>query len=123
MPVCCICGSRISDIGSNNPFPLCDYDDNESVCCNDCNNMVTYARIMQIKSNNTSNKLNVGDKISLFWTKNSTIPTETIAGGRFLSGEVEKVIENSNPDLVEYEGSWGSFTVKATDQYVVNVDG
>jgi hypothetical protein len=46
--VCCICGRKTYGYG-NNPYPLCDIDDYESKCCDECNNTyVIPARIMKI---------------------------------------------------------------------------
>lgn len=33
---CCLCGRKFSGYG-NNPYPLCDIDDYDSRCCDDCN--------------------------------------------------------------------------------------
>lgn len=46
---CCLCGAECEGFG-NNPFPLCNADDYESRCCDDCDDtLVLTARLMQIK--------------------------------------------------------------------------
>lgn len=43
---CCICGKEVEQFG-NNPYPLCDKDDYDSRCCNECDqDKVIPARIM-----------------------------------------------------------------------------
>lgn len=110
---CCICGCEITNYG-NNPFPLCDSDDYESRCCDVCNEMVIKARIVQSKLKNK--KLNVGDNIVIFYSKNSNNPTESIANGKFLAGIVEEVLEDK--ESTKYKGTWGNFVLNETDQYV-----
>lgn len=34
---CCFCSTPITDDESNNPFPLCEVEDNIAVCCDQCN--------------------------------------------------------------------------------------
>lgn len=41
---CCICGEEFTGFG-NNPWPLCERNDFDSRCCNECNELVITARI------------------------------------------------------------------------------
>lgn len=54
---CNLCGKEIVGFG-NNPYPLCNDDDFESRCCDDCNNnYVIGARIIGL-----NRKLSLGDR-------------------------------------------------------------
>lgn len=92
---CCICGKEINNYG-NNPFPLCAKSDYESRCCDVCNDFVTQARILSLKKKEEKN-MAIGDHlIVVFWSKNSTQPTETINdNGRFLAGHIEKITDKN----------------------------
>lgn len=51
---CCICGKKFIGWG-NNPYPLCDKDDYESRCCDECNdNHVIPARLAILASRGKS---------------------------------------------------------------------
>lgn len=112
---CSICGQPIERWG-NNPFPLCNKDDYESRCCDDCNIMVVNARIIQ--SGKTDENIEVGDTLMIFYAKNSTIPTEIIGEQRkFASGTVESIDKQDKKTI--YKGSWGSFILDSeTDQFI-----
>ena len=44
--ICCLCGQEFAGYG-NNPYPLCDRDDYESRCCDECDrNKVIPARML-----------------------------------------------------------------------------
>ena len=112
---CSICGWQIVGFG-NNPFPLCSVDDYESRCCDDCNDMVLNARIIQsVKKDET---IEVGDHLMIFYAKNSTEPTTMIGEQRkFLSGTVES-IDKQNKKII-YKGSWGNFVIDSeTDRFI-----
>lgn len=52
---CCICGREFEGFG-NNPYPLCDKDDFESRCCDECDNLyVIPARIKKLMEKRKEN--------------------------------------------------------------------
>ncbi len=112
---CCICGNPVGQWG-NNPFPLCNKDDYESRCCDNCNEMVIQARIIQ--SGKRDQKIEVGDDLMIFYAKNSTSPTEIIKDqNKFLAGTINSIVQKDKSTI--YEGTWGSFTLDSeTDQFV-----
>lgn len=113
---CCICELPIIDYG-NNPFPLVAADDYDSRCCDECNMQVIRARIAMSKKD--QNKPKKDDTLVLFYTKNSTAPTESLRdNGKFLAGIVEDVVQTEKN--ITYKGSWGNFIVDdETDQFTV----
>ena len=45
---CCLCGIKFEGYG-NNPYPLCDVNDYDSRCCNECNSKyVIPSRIIMV---------------------------------------------------------------------------
>ena len=112
---CSICGCQISGFG-NNPFPLCNVDDYESRCCDECNIMVVNARIIQ--SGKKDETIEVGDQLMIFYAKNSAEPTTMIGEQRkFLPGTVESI--DKQDKKIIYKGSWGNFVIDSeTDQFI-----
>lgn len=115
--ICCICGVTLldSDIGCN-PWPLAGRHEHK-VCCNDCDKLVNSARRMQrFNQERFDTEIKVGDNIAIFWSQDSTIPTEFITKNKeFLRGKVEKIIKRKGS--IYYCGSWGSFRIAKTDEY------
>lgn len=112
---CCICEKTIKGYG-NNPDPICSIDDNESRCCDLCNEFVIKARLLKINSADSEPK--VGDTLVIFWSKNSTKPTEFIKNnGKFIAGEVTEIKENNI--VKEYIGTWGNYTILNTDSFSI----
>lgn len=46
---CCLCGEYFEGHG-NNPYPLCDKDDYDSRCCNDCDTLFVIPARMKLLS-------------------------------------------------------------------------
>ena len=111
---CMICGNEITNYG-NNPYPLCQRDDYDSRCCDDCDQFVIQARLMTMrgKVNEYLDKdgditIKEGDLIAIFYSTNSELPTIQIKeNGKFLAGYVEEV----DLEYRQLSGSWGNFTV------------
>lgn len=53
---CCICGEYYSGYG-NNPYPLCNEDDYDSCCCDNCNNLVIKARLDILTTHRSSEQV------------------------------------------------------------------
>ena len=116
---CCICGKPFKneeDFG-NNPFPLCAEDDRESRCCDDCNNLVISARLIQIRGKKTK-KININDTIVILYSAESEEPKQILKDtGKFLAGHVTN--DEALPEGC-YEGDWGNFLLNTkTDNYIV----
>ena len=112
---CCICKKEIEDYG-NNPQPLCAKDDYTSRCCDECNQYVISARILQSKEANRKPKPN--DLIVIFYCKESDEPIKTLLEtGKVLAGYVD-IDENFNKNLLY--GTWGNFPLNLeTDSYSI----
>ena len=124
---CCICGRTINGFG-NNPYPLCNKDDNSSKCCDACNSIVVHARQLiskainnedyfKLSPNELQNQLN--DKtIVIFYSNESNQPIDTYLDfGRFLAGSIstEEAITNRR-----IYGTWGKFALDLeNDNYCV----
>ena len=115
---CCICGKTIEDYG-NNPYPLCEKEDNESRCCDECNDLVVHARVLQLKYGSVNQRI-IPNKSNIFilYSKNSDIPLNTFKdNGSPITGIVLE--ENKN----ELKGTWGNFVVNIdTDTFFVTLD-
>ena len=116
---CCICEKPIELSESNSPFPLCAREDNSSRCCVDCNQKVTRARLRSMYSHSSDKTIKVGDTLEIFYSKNSSKPTEFINNHEFgfLTGTVESVEEKGSRTI--YTGTWDNFEVdSSTDQFI-----
>ena len=115
---CCICENLINDYG-NNPYPLCEKEDYESRCCDQCNNLVIHARIFQMKYGQGNQRI-IPNKstIAILYSKNSSIPLETFKDtGSPITGVITE--ENNN----ELKGTWGNFTInKNKDSFYIVVN-
>ena len=111
---CFICGQEILDYG-NNPFPLCDREDMDSRCCNDCDNTVIQARMIQMR--HEQDKPEIDKLIIIFYSKNSDAPTESIRNtGKFLAGKITEI----NEEKKTCRGEFGNFEVDLDyDNYII----
>ena len=109
---CCICGEEFEGYG-NNPYPLCDENDLESRCCNECDSLVITARIMQMKLK--GGDIKQGDLVVIFHSKNSDEPINTLLNsGKFLTGYAEESDQQGN-----WIGTWGNFVLDKNDSYKI----
>lgn len=116
---CCICGNEIEGYG-NNPYPVCDKEDQTSRCCDDCNNLVIIARIVQSKyPENDKSKVVVGTNLALLYSTKSKNPvTNLLHYGKVLAGTVTSVSKNNT-----VTGDWGNFPVDLNnDNYCIIED-
>lgn len=112
---CCICGQEIDGYG-NNPYPFCANNDNESRCCNECNNQAIDARIIKEKALDRQVKEN--DLVVIFWSNASDSPIRTLnENKKFLAGYATD--NEALPDGC-WEGSWGNFILNTkTDSFAI----
>lgn len=112
---CSICGKPIAKYG-NNPFPLCNRDDMDNVCCDECND--TYVISARILSLDRKNDVKLGDGIAIFYADSSNEPIACVCKhGKFLAGIVTG-IETEGKSTI-YTGTWGTFLVNSkTDNFV-----
>ena len=117
---CCICGDNIENMG-NNPYPLCEYDDMSSRCCDSCNDKVIQARIISMKCKNKLIKqLEPGDEVLIFYTKHSDEPINALnATGKFIAGIVEDTQMSDDLDgaFVAF-GTWGNYFITDEDSFI-----
>ena len=108
---CCICGGKIFvDQQSNNPYPLCHRDDEQSRCCSTCNEYVLIARLATIHAESSDEKdLKpwISD-VAILWSQNSEKPVEFIAQHRQVMAGTVHDIDRVNGLMT---GSWGNFSV------------
>lgn len=115
---CCICGDTISDSRyACNPWPLCSHEDTKSVCCQDCDELVTLARILTMRSSKEKEKIEIGDKVTIFWSKNSNMPIDVF----FISNvPLSGIVHSINPNTHTASGSWGKFELDLKeDSYIL----
>ena len=113
---CCVCGSELEGFG-NNPYPLCDKEDNSSRCCDVCNEFVVRARISSSIKNTKIDNVNIGDTIVIFYSKNSDHPTISIKDtGKFMAGIVSDIKKIDKK--IELFGSWGNYSIGSEDNIV-----
>lgn len=114
---CCICGQEFEGYG-NNPFPLCNKEDYNSRCCNDCNSLVIQARIFQINHKPDEYKeANIGDILAIYYSDESDKPIKCLKeSGKFLDGHITKI----DLEAKKIYGDWGNFPVNIeTDQFII----
>lgn len=100
MKKCNLCGQEIQGWG-NNPWPLCDIDDYNSVCCDGCNSTkVIAARLLQTKSKEGTPK--VGDEIAIFWLYDEPRAHEYV----LRKGKIESI-----DDIGQLHGTWGGLAI------------
>ena len=118
---CCICHKEFIGYG-NDPFPICSPNDNKSRCCNDCDNLVTSARLSLHETDEyirRNEEINKGDKVAIIYSASSDKPLDIIAQGKLLVGQVTEVLSTQNNSTILYVGTWGSFFLNSsTDQFV-----
>lgn len=115
--ICNICESPIENNFGNNPYPLCSKNDNESRCCDICNNRVIKARILSTKYT-TKKQYDISDLLVIFYSKNSNSPIESIKDTeKFLAGHVTDIIDDH-----QYKGDWGNFIVDTNTDNVIYID-
>ena len=112
---CCICGDNIENMG-NNPYPLCEYDDMSSRCCDACNSLVITARLLSIKYSKEDVK--EGSIIAIFYSNESNKPIEYInENKKFITGRVTKIEQNDTKKI--YYGTWGTYKISEEDSFAV----
>ena len=100
MKKCNLCGQEIQGWG-NNPWPLCDREDEKSQCCNDCNsNLIIPARLIQMQSEKKNPE--VGDKIMIFWMHDEP----RVKDYMLRTGEITEI-----DDIGQLWGSWGTLAI------------
>lgn len=109
---CCICKQEFKGYG-NNPFPLCNREDRDSRCCNDCDAYVIQARLMQMKLKGGTIKER--DLVVIFHSKNSESPINTLVNNdKFLAGYAEECDPQGN-----WTGTWGNFVLDKDDSFSI----
>lgn len=117
---CCICDKEISDYG-NNPYPLCEKEDTQSRCCDECNsNYVIRARIMLQQAKNIELKNSEEPElVIIFYSSESDQPIKTLLStGKFLAGYTDS--DDGYEEAKKVYGTWGNFPINIeTDSYMV----
>ena len=120
---CCICHKEFTGYG-NDPFPICSPNDNESRCCNDCDNLVTSARLSLHETDEyirRDEEISKGDKVAIIYSTSSDKPIDVIAQGKLLVGEV-KAVATTPYNSTLYAGTWGDYFLNSTTDRFVKID-